>query len=225
RSQLRGSAGLRVLAVRACGELVALAPLRVSRSTLPCFSRAEFLGTGHAGSDYLDLMVRRGRYAESIRSVGRYLQSEKLALRLDHVAADSQASSLAQYLAGDGWTMATLPGGVCPFIPLAGHTWDSYLATLGSSHRANVRRRMKGLAQRFDRRFERARTESERREGLAALMAFHGERWRNERGSTTFETPGLRAFQDDATRRALAAGWLRLYTLRLDDGIAAVMYG
>ena len=35
----------------------------------------------------------------------------------------------------------------------------------------------------------------------------------------------MRAFQDDATRRALDRGWLRMYVLRLNDEIAAVMYG
>jgi CelD/BcsL family acetyltransferase involved in cellulose biosynthesis len=224
-THLRGSAGLRLLAVRAGGELVAIAPLHVSRGTLGCFSTLEFLGTGCAGSDYLDLIVRRGCEAESIRAIGGYLQSQKLALRLDHVATDSLASSLAQYLSGQGWTATALPDGVCPFIRLADHSWDSYLATLGSSHRANVRRRMKGLAQRFDMRFERARTDAERREALAALVAFHGQRWRDERGSTTFQTPALRAFQDEATRRALEEGWLRLYVLRLDGAVAAVMYG
>jgi len=224
-THLRGSAGLRLLAVRAGGELVAIAPLHASRDTFRCFSMLQFLGTGCAGSDYLDLIVRRGSEAESIRAIGGYLQSQKLALRLDHVAADSFASSLAQYLAGQGWTASAVPGGVCPFIRLAGHSWDSYLATLGSSHRANVRRRMKGLAQRFDVRFEPARTDAERREALAALVAFHGQRWRDERGSTTFQTPALRAFQDEATRRALEEGWLRLYVLRLNDAVAAVMYG
>ena len=34
---------------------------------------------------------------------------------------------------------------VCPFIRLEGHTWDSYLATVGSSHRANVRRRIRNV--------------------------------------------------------------------------------
>jgi len=223
-THLRGSAGLRLLAVRAGDELLAIAPLHMSRGTLG-FSRLDFLGTGHAGSDYLDLIVRRGSERESIRAIGGYLQSQKLALRLDHVSTDSFASSLSQYLAGQGWTASSLPGGVCPFIRLAGHSWDSYLATLGSSHRANVRRRLKGLAQRFDMRFERVRTDSERREALAALVAYHAARWRDGRRSTTFHTPSLRAFHDDATRRALEAGWLRLYTLRLDGAVAAVMYG
>ena len=44
-------------------------------------------------------------------------------------------------------------------------------------------------------------------------------------GSTAFMTADVRAFQDDATRRLLDQGSLRMYTLRLDGVIAAVMYG
>jgi CelD/BcsL family acetyltransferase involved in cellulose biosynthesis len=224
-THLRGSAGLRLLAVHAGTKLIAIAPFHISRGTFPWFSRLEFLGTGNAGSDYLDLIVRRGYEPESLSAIGRHIRAQKLALRLDHVTEDSLTSQLAQYLAEDGWASSALPGGVCPFIPLAGHSWDSYLATLGSSHRANVRRRMKGLAQRFEMRFELATSDAGRREALEALVAFHGQRFRDDRGSTTFLTPALLAFHDEATRRALECGWLRLFVLRLNGAVAGVMYG
>jgi CelD/BcsL family acetyltransferase involved in cellulose biosynthesis len=114
---------------------------------------------------------------------------------------------------------------MCPYIPLAGHTWDSYLGTLGSSHRANVRRRIKALGQKFSMRFERVTTEAQRSEALAALVAFHERRYVGRGGSTAFMTPALRAFHDEVTRRALDRGWLRLFVLRVDAALVAVMYG
>jgi CelD/BcsL family acetyltransferase involved in cellulose biosynthesis len=119
----------------------------------------------------------------------------------------------------------TAPDGVCPVVPLAGHTWDSYLASLGSSHRANVRRRLKQLAANFDMRFERVTADADRLAALDALAAWHGPRFADRGGSTAFTTPELRAFHDEATRRMLERGWLRMYVLRLDGAIAAVMYG
>ena len=113
--------------------------------------------------------------------------------------------------------------GICPFINLAGHSWDSYLSTLGGSHRANFRRRLKRLSQRFDMRFEAVLDEPARREALDALIGFHRQRFGV--GTTAFVTDGLRAFHDDFTRRALANGWLRMFTLRLNGAPAAVMYG
>jgi CelD/BcsL family acetyltransferase involved in cellulose biosynthesis len=110
-------------------------------------------------------------------------------------------------------------------VRLAGHDWDSYLATLGSAHRANVRRRLKALGQRFNLRFEQAVSEEQRREALTALVAFHDQRFGARGGSSTFFTPALRAFHDEATRVALESGWLRMHVLWLNDAPAAVMYG
>ena len=55
-----GHSGLNIVLVRAGDELVAAAPLLRTRAALPWLTRLEFLGTGLAGSDYLDLIVRRG---------------------------------------------------------------------------------------------------------------------------------------------------------------------
>jgi len=146
-------------------------------------------------------------------------------MRLDHLPKGSLGAQLAGRLALEGWATAAGPGGLCPVIALAGHTWDSYLATLGSAHRANVRRRLRAAGQQFQMRFEQVTSEPLRREALEALGRFHQQRFGAAGGSTAFLTPALRAFQDDATRRALARGWLRMYVLWLNDAPAAVMYG
>ena len=72
-------------------------------------------------------------------------------------------------------------------------------------------------------RFEQVTSEPQRRAALDALAGFHERRFRTDGGSTAFLTPALRAFQDDATRRALDRGWLRMYVLWLNDAPAAVM--
>ena len=45
-----------------------------------------------------------------------------------------------------GWTLARSASETCPYIALTGHSWESYLETLGSHRRANVRRRLRYLA-------------------------------------------------------------------------------
>src|SRR5712692_9292662 len=55
---------LAILTVRTGGELIALAPLASGSrglGRLLSVRSLEFLGTGSVGSDYLDLIVRRGR--------------------------------------------------------------------------------------------------------------------------------------------------------------------
>jgi CelD/BcsL family acetyltransferase involved in cellulose biosynthesis len=187
------------------------------------FSRLELLGTGPAGSDYLDIFVRRSRERESLQALADAMKARKRPLRLTNLPAASVASRLADSLAEDGWTLRTAEGGVCPVVQLAGHSWDSYLGSLGASHRANFRRRYKALTQRFDLRFEAVTDEAARHETLTALMDFHGRRF--GKSSTAFLTPGLRAFHHEATGRALAGGWLRMYVLSLAGAPAAMMYG
>ena len=224
-THLGGTASLKIVAVRDGSELIALAPFNVAPHALPWFSRVEFLGTGHAGSDYLDLIVRSGREADAVRAIARFLKSQKMTVRLARLPEMSLGAQLANRLTSDGWVASTAPDGVCPLIPLAGHTWDSYLATLGSAHRANVRRRLRGIEQQFQTRFELVTTEAGRKRALDAMAAFHERRFQSSGGSTAFMTPAVRAFQDEATRRALDRGWLRMYVLRLNDEAAAVMYG
>jgi CelD/BcsL family acetyltransferase involved in cellulose biosynthesis len=221
---LRGNAALHAIAAWSEERLIAVAPLMSGRA-LGWFPRLEFLGTGHAGSDYLDVIARRGHEAAAIEAMGDYIAGEQCTLRLDRLPDGSLASRLAARLHGWGWTTSTVPNGVCPIIDLRGHTWDSYLQTRGSAHRANVRRRLRALDEQLRPTFERVTTDAERREALSALFRFHEWRFRTRGGSTAFLTPALRAFHEDATRQALERGWLRMYVLRVDGAPASVMYG
>jgi CelD/BcsL family acetyltransferase involved in cellulose biosynthesis len=223
-TNLRGNAALQMIAVWSDDELIAVAPLMARRSPR-WFTRLEFLGTGHAGSDYLDLIVKRGHESEALDSLVGFIAGKRQTLRLEHVPETSLAAQAVRRLQDRGWTTSIGPNGICPVIDLAGHTWESYLAARGRAHRANVRRRLRALGEPSDTAFERVTTDAQRHEALSALFAFHDWRFRTEGGSTAFLTPALRAFHDDATRQALERGWLRMYVLRLDGVPASVMYG
>ena len=216
---------LRLILVRADGELIAIAPLRLIATPLYWFSRLEFLGTGEAGSDYLDLIVRRGNETEALAALADFLTAHKLALRLHHLPPDSLAAQLSARLADAGWVSSSADDGTCPIVDLAGQTFDSFLSSLGSSHRANVRRRLRALERDFDVRFERITQHDDRMAALEALAAFHARRYTDRGGSTAFRSTAARAFHEEATRRALDHGWLRMYVLRVDGAVAAVLYG
>jgi CelD/BcsL family acetyltransferase involved in cellulose biosynthesis len=216
---------LRVIVVRSGKTPIALAPLRLVRSPLPWCSRLEFLGTGEAGSDYLDVIVRRGNEAEALPALAAFLASQRLSLRLTRLPAGSYAAQIARQLSQHGWVSSASDDGVCPVVTLAHHTFDSFLGSLGASHRANVRRRLRALEQQFAVTFERIADHRERRSMLEALASFHVRRYEPRGGSTAFSTSAARSFHEDATRDALDQGWLRMYALRLNGRIAAVMYG
>lgn len=217
--------GLRLLLVRAGGRLIAVAPLWLIGAPLSWFSRLEFLGTDEAGSDYLDVIARRGREEEAVAALADFLASRQLTLRLTHLPPASIGARLAERLAAAGWRSSVAEDGVCPVVDLSGHTFESYLATLGASHRANIRRRLRTLNREFELRFDRVTRHEDRQSALAALAVFHYRRYADRGGSTAFRSPAARGFHDDATRLALDRGWLRMYVLTLNGGIAAVMYG
>jgi CelD/BcsL family acetyltransferase involved in cellulose biosynthesis len=130
---LRESRELAIVTVRDSNHLVAIAPFCAARRTMPFLRRWELMGTGLAGSDYLDVIVRRGFETQALRVVADTVRTHNVALHLRHLKADSFLSTLMPPLTATGWTVRDIADGVCPYIPLDGHTWDSFLATLGPS--------------------------------------------------------------------------------------------
>lgn len=226
---LREDRRLQLLAVRRGRQLVGIAPFalrpRRLKRLLP-FPALEFLGTGSVGSDYLDVVALPGEERDVTSALADHLAQRKLMLELGQVRSTAtRASGLALELGQRGWMLAREETDVCPFIDLSQHTWESYLATLGSAHRYNFQRRLKNLSKRFEVRFERAGSDERRREAMRLLIALHRERWRERGGTNAFHTAALVAFHEDLSRFALERGWLRLYLLLLDGNPAAALYG
>jgi len=226
---LAGDRQLAILAVRCEGELIALAPCCLRPPSLsrwrPC-AALEFLGSGSIGSDYLDIIVRRGRETEARRALASRLAGERIMLDWTQLKqGDSQAAELASTLGGSGWSVIGTVTNTCPFIPLAGRSWESYLATLGAEHRYNFHRKWKRLNRDFAVEFEQACTEEQCRESIDQVITQNNRRWQGRGGPDAFHTPGLVAFHREFSQIALERGWLRLYVLRLDGKPAACLYG
>jgi len=221
---LAGDRELSILAVRCEGELVALAPCGVRRGRpLPVL---EFLGCGSVGSDYLDIIARKGREPEARRALASRLAEERLMLNWTQLKRGGcQAGGVASALGETGWSVAETETNTCPFIPLAGRSWESYLATLGAEHRYNFHRKWKRLNRDFAVQLEQVRTEEQCRESIDLVITQHNLRWRDRGGSDAFHTPGLVGFHREFSQVALERGWLRLYVLRLDGKPAACLYG
>lgn len=226
---LAGDRQLSILAVRCDGELAALAPCALRRPSL--FRRRplpvlEFLGSGLVGSDYLDVIVRRGREPEVRQALASWLAGKRLMLQWTQVKRGaSQAAGVVSSLAGNGWGVVEAVTNICPFIPLAGKSWESYLATLGAEHRYNFNRKWKRLNRDYTVQFDRVSTQSQCRESIDLVIAQHNLRWRDRGGSDAFHAPGLVGFHREFSEVALDRDWLRLYVLRLDGQPAACLYG
>ena len=222
-AHLDGSRRLAIVAVREGAQLLAIAPFCAARGRLPFLWRTELLGTGFAGSDYLDAIVRSGYELDAMRALAEYVKQKDAALHLVRLPAGSALSRLAAPLSESGWSVRAAADGFCPFIRLAGHSWDSFLATIGPAHRATTRRRLRSLEKNFTMRFEPIADDAMRQYALAKLFDFHRARF--GRRGTAFHTKALREFHLDVTSRLQTAGLLRLFMLHLNDDLVGVMYG
>jgi CelD/BcsL family acetyltransferase involved in cellulose biosynthesis len=221
-------ARLEILAVREGERLIGLAPLcRRQTSVGPWLSAPtlEFLGTGSVGSDYLDLIVRRGCEPQVLDALAGELGRGDALTRLTQLRPGAAAFAFAARLREGGFSLVESQTDVCPFIRLSGHTWESYLQGLGPEHRYNVRRKLGRMGRGFDVYFEEATSEAGRRQALSTLIALHRARFETRGGSEAFDTPSLVAFHEEWSGRALARGWLRLFVLRLDGEPVAALYG
>jgi CelD/BcsL family acetyltransferase involved in cellulose biosynthesis len=218
-----------LLAVWDGGTLIGLAPLAVRPwqvTRFRIFRALEFMGMGPVGSDYLDVIIRRGREQDVTEVLATELTRRGALLELSQVKGDvSLTSSLAARIAANEWRTTKVRTDVCPYVRLAEHSWDSYLSVLRSKHRSNVQRCLRHLASRFDVSFRFVETDAERRAALAELITLHHKRWQARGGSTAFCAPALLAFHEDLSQRALERGWLRLAVLRLDGVPAAAFCG
>lgn len=231
---LAGDRRLHLILVRDDGgRLIALAPLarRGARwKRLLPFPALEFLGVGSVGSDYLDLIIRRGQEAPALAALAGALAGSGLMVDFSQVAAaGSQAVELTRKLGDRGWRAQRTPTDLCPYIDFTGdlaeRSWESYLSGLGSAHRYNLRRRFKNLDRQWRLDFERAATVEQCASGIGNVVRLHALRWQSRGEPGVFRDPAVVAFHHELSRRALARGWLRLYTLRLDDHVAAAWYG
>jgi CelD/BcsL family acetyltransferase involved in cellulose biosynthesis len=209
------------IVVRSARQLVAIAPLMRVR----ILERLEFAGSGTIGSDYLDFIVRRGFEDRVVPMIAESIAERGLTLRLTRMNRTAIASRGAgERLSRNGWRTVSSHAEVCPYIDLPGE-FEGFVATLGSSHRYNYRRRLKNLQRDFDMRVERVTTDEQRRVALNTVIGLHLNRWRPRGGSDAFNSAAVLAFHEEFTRLALQRGWLRMMVIRLNDRPAAAFYG
>lgn len=217
-----------IITVRRAGRLIAIAPLcqrpcRIRR-LLP-FRSLEFLGSGNVGSDFLNLIIRKGFEDEALQSIAGCLGERNLVLQLSQVdRTSSQMVNLVLKLRQMGWQPSRRTVDFCPYIDLRGLTFEDYVASLGRSHRSNFRKKLRKLEKRFRLEFCHVRTEAERVQALDTLVNLHLQRWGTRGGSDALHTPSLIEFHKDFTREALRKGWLRLFVMRLNDKPVVALY-
>jgi len=226
---LAGGRELSIFAARCGHELIAIAPLAKHPPNLARgrpFSTLEFLGAGQVGSDYLDFIVRKGYEKQAVDVLARVLTTKGLALDWTQLRQPGcMADRIAGRLGDKGWAVSEARTNTCPFVSLDGHTWESYLATLGSEHRYGFKRKWKRLQQDFAVRLEEVATEEQCRDAVSLVIRLHNLRWQDRERSEAFCSEALTKFHREWAELARTRGWLRLFVLRLNENPVACIYG
>ncbi|MCY1077491.1 GNAT family N-acetyltransferase [Archangium lansingense] len=212
------------------GALVGLLPLGVEHQWVLGMPvrRLAFLGETHVGSDYLDVIARRGREEEVARIFAEALWElrdqwdvlDLTDLREDTVTVRVLRETFEKYRAD--LRMSTRY--VCPYETLSkGESFDDFLKR--TSRRDNFLRRKKWLEKQEGYRIEKTEAPGELAGPLTDFFRLHTARWELDGGSQGIRGRGVESFHRDATQLLAERGRLRLYTMKVGGRAVASVYG
>ncbi|MDD7917748.1 GNAT family N-acetyltransferase [Actinomycetospora callitridis] len=196
------------------GSLAGLLPLCRSGRTV------RFAGA-NVGDRFAPVAVA-GREAEVARAAAGALGREAVVLH----NVDAGAPWIGAL--GDGLrgrvAATRLRGSVMPFVPLTGHTWDTFLGARSRNFRSQVRRKERALVDGEGAKFRATAVPGEVRADVAEFFRLHNSRWDEREGGSTITSPTVHAFHEDFAAAALERGWLRMSFLEVEGTAVAALY-
>ena len=208
------------------GTLVGLLPLGLEHRWVNGLRvrRLGFLGETHVGSDYLDVVARKGREAEVARAffqVLNGLREEWDVLDLTDLREGSVTLGVAREVFGE---VRQTERYVCPYETLVpGEPFDAFLKRTG--RRDNYLRRRKWLEKQEGYRIERTDAPGALAGPMTDFFRLHALRWSSDGGSQGIKGAGVEAFHRDATQLLAERGRLRMYTMKVGGQAVASVYG
>ncbi|MBF5041093.1 GNAT family N-acetyltransferase [Aggregicoccus sp. 17bor-14] len=210
------------------GSLAGLMPLALeTRKVLGrSVRRLAFLGETHVGSDYLDVVARRGEEEPVTRafiSQLRELRAEWDVLDLLDLREGSLTVKLLQEAFGAD-VVRVSERYVCPFETLdPKEPFDAFLKRTG--RRDNYLRRRKWLEKQEGYRIEKTESPGALAAPMTDFFRLHAMRWAGDGGSQGIKGAGVEAFHRDATGLLAERGRLRMYTMKVGGQAVASVYG
>jgi CelD/BcsL family acetyltransferase involved in cellulose biosynthesis len=197
------------------GTLAGLLPLCRSRRTV------RFAGANIG--DRFAPVAAPGREADVARAAGAALG--RGALVLHNVDAGAPwIAALRERLHGRRVAATRLRGDVLPYVPLTGHTWESFLGARSRNFRSQIRRKERALVDGHGAEYRATSAPDEVAADVATFFALHAARWDEREGGSTITSPTVHAFHADFAAAALARGWLRMSFLEIDGRAVAALY-
>lgn len=212
-----GGGTLRVLALRADGNLVGLAPLFLhiwqgQRQISP-------VGVSH--SDYINFLLLPELARQGLLSVWRHLADLQAEWDLCDLPDIPPDSPLLRVPVPKPLQAHLEPGEVCPVVELT--SAEAFWKNLPAHYRRNLRRARRILETTGAVHIERADRDTVP-EFLDVLFRLHEKRWAEKGERGVLADANLQAFHRQAAGCLQERGLLRLYGLFHDHALSGVMY-
>jgi CelD/BcsL family acetyltransferase involved in cellulose biosynthesis len=210
------------------GALAGLLPLAVEYRSVAGMPvrRLSFLGETHVGSDYLDVVARRGGERDVAHAFARVLHAlrdEWDVLDLTDLREGSPTVDVLRQ-AFSGQDVRVAERYVCPYDTLSpSEPFDAFLKRTG--RRDNYLRRRKWLEKQEGYRIEKTEAPGALAGPLTDFFRLHAARWASDGGSQGIKGTGVEAFHRDATQLLAERGRLRMYTMKVGGRAVASVYG
>lgn len=223
---------LLILLVEDKDEILAIAPLMLSKYKLPIFGtikKVEFLGVRH--SDYNNFIVVK-KAAECLRLIIDYLMDTIADWDWIELKEIPETAENANYLeALFSYSPSNLKSkkrvcNICPYINLP-NSFDLLMKGLSKNMRQNLNKYLRKLS-------EKHRVELKRydeagfsvKEAMELFIKLNEKRWASEGrpGSFKSKEPSFRHFHMDIAELFADKGWLGLYFLTADDEPVSTQY-
>jgi CelD/BcsL family acetyltransferase involved in cellulose biosynthesis len=223
---------LRILCVRGeSARLMGLLALALDERRLAPGIRTRrlaFLGETNVGSDYLDVVARRGHeetVTQALAEALRKAEAEWDVLDLTDLDESSQTPQrLTAAFQGAAGTIRLCDRYICPYERFeGGEAFDAFLRRTG--RRDNYLRRRKWLEKQPGFRIVRTESTEDLAPAMGDFLRLHSMRWAGEGGSQGIRGAATESFHRDATYLLAQKGRLWLYTLKLGDKPLASVYG
>jgi CelD/BcsL family acetyltransferase involved in cellulose biosynthesis len=194
--------------------------------SFPLTRELVMLGTGIdlKTSEYLDVFIRRNEeqpvaqcIAAALRELPEWDRLWMLRVPINSGVMPHLIQELDQ----------TATASVCDQAPYVDTSrgWGNYKRTLGRSMRRNSEYYSRRLFKHYDCEFRLVESPEELDSAVTDLVRLHQSRWHAVGELGAFSRPEVQSFIRDTMRLSLAAGRLRLWTLRIGGRVEAALVG
>jgi len=202
-------------------EIIGIAPLYIThlfKFGIP-IKEIRFIGDGSRDSDYLDFIIRQEKEPESISFILEFLRNHRNEWDIARFNTTPTTSPCLQSLCQESQKNSFILSRdefFGSFVDLP-DSWESYEATLKKKFSRNLRKRTREIQQNHKVEFILCKNKNDLSEQLESLMTLHQKRWQDKDWAGIFSSPIRRRFYSQFTNLLFDNGWLRLYSLKVDD--------